>query len=151
MSRIVMIGDAFSKVQRLAPQDIRLYAEHVDDMHPLHHDEATAKAAGFPHILASGSQTTAYFLAAISSHFAKFAQPLLQDFAIKVQRPVIAGDTLTMTWTVVDAFWKNEMNGDLTTLEGTVMNQREQMVLSATAKVLIKPRSAELGNSTGSP
>ena len=151
MSRIVTIGDSFSKVLRLAPQDIRLFAEHIDDMSPLHHDEEQARRAGFSGLVASGSHPSAYFLAAITTHFATFAQPLLLEFNVQVKKAAVAGDTLTMTWTVVDAFWKNSLNGDLTTLEGIIVNQREQVSVSASAKVLVKPKSSEWVASEGSP
>ncbi len=151
MSRIVTIGDTFSKVLRLAPQDIRLFAEHIDDMNPLHHDEEQARRAGFAGLIASGSQPSAYFMAAIATHFSAFAQPLLLEFGVQVKKAAVAGDTLTMTWTVVDAFWKNALNGDLTTLEGVIINQREQVTLSATAKVLVKPKSSDLTTGEGSP
>ncbi|MGI4855763.1 MAG: MaoC family dehydratase [Janthinobacterium lividum] len=151
MSRIVTIGDTFSKVLRLAAQDIRLYAEHIDDMNPLHHDEEQARRAGFAGLIASGSHPTAHFLAAATTHFATFAQPLLLEFNVQVKKPAVAGDLLTMTWTVVDAFWKNTLNGDLTTLEGVVINQREQITLSATAKILVKPKSGDLSGGEGSP
>lgn len=151
MSRIVTIGDSFSKVQRLAPQDIRLFAEHIDDMNPLHHDEEQARRAGFAGLLASGSQPTAYFLAAIASHFSAFAQPLLLEFNVQLKKAAVAGDLLTMTWTVVDAFWKNALNGDLTSLEGVIINQREQITLTAAAKVLVKPKSSDMASGDGTP
>jgi acyl dehydratase len=151
MSRIVTIGDTFSKVLRLAPQDIRLFAEHIDDLNPLHHDEEHARRAGFAGLIASGSHPTAYFLATATTHFSAFAQPLTLEFNVQVKKPAVAGDQLTMTWTVVDAFWKNGLNGDLTTLEGVIINQREQVILSATAKVLVKPKSSDLTSGEGSP
>jgi acyl dehydratase len=151
MSRIVTIGDAFSKVLRLAPQDIRLFAEHIDDMNPLHHDEDQAKRAGFNGLIASGSHPTAYFLAVATTHFSAFALPLMLEFNVQVKKPAVAGDVLTMTWTVVDAFWKNGLNGDYTTLEGIIINQREQITLTATAKVLVKPKSSDLMSGEGSP
>lgn len=151
MSRIVTIGDTFSKVLRLAAQDIRLFAEHIDDMNPLHHDEEQARRAGFAGLIASGSQPSAHFLAVATTHFTTFAQPLLLEFTMQVKKPAVAGDVLTMTWTVVDAFWKNTLNGDLTTLEGVVINQREQITLSATAKILVKPKSGHLADDAGSP
>jgi len=151
MSRIVTIGDSFSKVLRLAPQDIRLFAEHIDDMNPLHHDEEQARRAGFSGLVASASHASAYFVAAITSHFTAFAQPLLVECNVQVKKAAVAGDSLTMTWTVVDAFWKNTANGDLTTLEGVIINQREQVIVTASAKVLVKPKAAELAGSEGSP
>ncbi|MCY0389064.1 MaoC family dehydratase [Robbsia sp. Bb-Pol-6] len=151
MSRIVTIGDTFSKVLRLAAQDIRLFAEHIGDMNPLHHDEEHARRAGFAGPIASGSHPTAHFLAAATTHFTTFAQPLLLEFNVQVKKPAVSGDLLTMTWTVVDAFWKNTLNGDLTTLEGVVINQREQITLNATAKILVKPKSGDLSTGEGSP
>jgi len=151
MSRIVTIGDSFSKVLRLAAQDIRLFAEHIDDMNPLHHDEEQARRAGYSGLVASASHPSAYFLAAITTHFTTFALPLLVESNVQVKKAAVAGDLLTMTWTVVDAFWKSTLNGDLTTLEGVIINQREQVVVTASAKALVKPKAAELAGSEGSP
>lgn len=49
-------------------------------------------------------------------------------------------DTLTMTWRILDACWKPSLNGDLTQLDGSVVNQRGETVLPGTATILVMPK-----------
>ena len=45
-----------------------------------------------------------------------------------------------MTWRVVGAFWKASLNGDLTQLEGSVVNQRSETVLIGKSTILVMPK-----------
>jgi len=140
MSRIVSIRDTFSKSVSLPAEDSKQFRALVGDLHALHTDEASAKHHHLGSLIASGVQPTATFIALMSTHFSAFGQPRLLELDLKLAIPVHPGDSITMTWTVVDAFWKASMNGDLVVLDGTVVNQRSKEVMSAKAKVLVMPK-----------
>jgi acyl dehydratase len=91
-------------------------------------------------LIASGTQPTAYFMALLATHFSTYAQPLGLEFDIKLKRAVQAHDTLTITWRVRDAHWKPSLNGDLTYLEGSVVNQRGELMLTGTSTILVMPK-----------
>ncbi|MGF6791765.1 hypothetical protein OKW27_006102 [Paraburkholderia sp. 35.1] len=39
-----------------------------------------------------------------------------------------------------DAHWKPSLNGDLTYLEGSVVNQRGELMLTGTSTILVMPK-----------
>jgi len=143
MSRIVTIGDTFSKSVSLPAETIKAFATVVGDLNPLHHDEAYARQSRFGSLIASGIHPTSLLMGLVATHFSAFGQPLGLEFSFKLLEAIRAGDTVTATWTVVDAFWKASLNGDLTTLDGVVVNQRGNEVLTAKAKILVMPKSID--------
>jgi acyl dehydratase len=142
--RIVTIGETFSSTLALSADSVKSFATLVNDLNPLHHDDAYAAQSRFGGLIASGTQPTAHFMALLATHFSTYAQPLGLEFEIKLKKAVQANDTLTIHWRVRDAHWKSSLNGDLTHLEGSVVNQRGETVLigSSTILVMAKPAAA---------
>ncbi|WP_118181778.1 MaoC family dehydratase [Paraburkholderia phosphatilytica] len=138
--RIVTIGESFSTTLSLSCESVKAFATLVVDLNPLHHDDAYAAASRFGGLIASGTQPTAYFMALLATHFSQYAQPLGLEFDMKLKKAAHANDTLTMTWTVRDAYWKSSLNGDLTKLEGTVVNQRGETVVVGASTILVMPK-----------
>jgi acyl dehydratase len=138
--RVVTAGEAFSATFSVSTDSIKSFATTVNDLNPLHHDEAYAAQSRFGGLIASGTQPTAHFMALLATHFSTYAQPLGLEFDIKLKKAVHSGDTLTMTWRVVGAFWKASLNGDLTQLEGSVVNQRSETVLTGKSTILVMPK-----------
>jgi acyl dehydratase len=135
-ARVVRIGETCSSTLSLPVESIKSFATLVNDMNPLHHDDAFAAQSRFGGIIASGTQPTAHFMALLATHFSSYTQSLGLEFDIKLKKAVLAGDTLTFSWRVVDAYWKSSLNGDLVTLEGTVVNQRGEIALTGRAIIL---------------
>jgi acyl dehydratase len=144
--RVVTIGETFSATLGLSTESIKSFATLVNDLNPLHHDDAYAAQSRFGGLIASGTQPTAHFMALLATHFSTYAQPLGLEFDIKLKKAVHRADTLTMTWRVVGAFWKASLNGDLTQLEGSVVNQRGETVLIGKSTILVMPASAAKEN-----
>ncbi|WP_207004408.1 MaoC family dehydratase [Trinickia mobilis] len=140
-ARVVRIGETCSSTLALPVESIKSFATLVNDQNPLHHDDAFAAQSRFGGIIASGTQPTAHFMALVATHFSGYAQSLGLEFDIKLKKAVRAGDTLTLSWRVVDAYWKPSLNGDLVTLEGTVVNQRGEIVLLGRATILVMPNA----------
>ncbi|WP_109482837.1 MaoC family dehydratase [Paraburkholderia sp. C35] len=140
--RVVTVGETFSTTLHLPAESIKSFATLVNDLNPLHHDDAYAAQSRFGGLIASGTQPTAHFMALLATHYSTYAQPLGLEFDIKLKKAVHSGDTLTMTWRVVGAFWKASLNGDLTQLEGSVVNQRGETILLGKSTILVMPKPA---------
>lgn len=142
--RIVTIGETFSSTLELSADSVKSFATLVNDLNPLHHDDAYAAQSRFGGLIASGTQPTAHFMALLATHFSTYAQPLGLEFDIKLKKAVRASDTLTITWRVRDAYWKPSLDGDLTHLEGSVVNQRGETMLTGTSTILVmaKPEAS---------
>jgi acyl dehydratase len=138
--RVVTLGETFGATLALSTDSIKSFATLVNDLNPLHHDDAYAAQSRFGGLIASGTQPTAHFMALLATHFSTYAQPLGLEFDIKLKKAVHAHDTLTITWHVRDAHWKPNLNGDLTFLEGSVVNQRGELVLTGTSTILVMPK-----------
>ena len=138
--RIVTIGETFSSMFELSADSVKSFATLVNDLNPLHHDETYAAQSRFGGLIASGTQPTAHFMALLATHFSTYAQPLGLEFDIKLKKAVHAHDSLTIRWRVRDAYWKPSLNGDLTHLEGTVVNQRGETVLTGSSTILVMPK-----------
>ncbi|MBW0450258.1 MaoC family dehydratase [Paraburkholderia phenoliruptrix] len=139
--RIVTIGETFSATLALSVDSVKTFATLVNDLNPLHHDEAYAAQSRFGGLVASGTQPTAHFMALLATHFSTYAQPLGLEFDIKLKKAAHAGDTLVMSWRVHDAYWKPSLNGDLTHLEGTVTNQRGEVAVVGASTILVMPKA----------
>jgi acyl dehydratase len=156
--RIVTIGETFSSTLELSADSVKSFAALVNDYNPLHHDEAYAAQSRFGGLIASGTQPTAHFMALLATHYSRYAQPLGLEFDIKLKKAVRADDTLTITWRVKGAYWKPSLNGDLTHLEGSVVNQRGELMLVGSSTILVMPKpeasaqaNAEADAAPGSP
>jgi acyl dehydratase len=139
-ARIVTIGESFEATLALPSDSIKHFATLVNDLNPLHHDDAYARASRFGSLIASGTQPTAHLMAMLAAHFSVNAQPLGLEFGIRLTRAVKAGDTLTMRWQVTEAKWKASLNGDLVKLEGGAVNQLGETVMKASATIVVMPK-----------
>ncbi|WP_232470801.1 DUF1289 domain-containing protein [Caballeronia hypogeia] len=136
-ARIVTIGESFEATLALPSGSIKHFATLVNDLNPLHHDDALARASRFGSLIASGTQPTAHLMAMLATHFSRYAQPLGLEFGIRLTRAVKADDVLTMSWRVVEAKWKASLNGDLVKLEGGAVNQLDEPVMKASATIVV--------------
>ncbi len=138
--RVVRIGERFTATLALPPDSIKSFATLVNDHNPLHHDDTYAEASRFGSLIASGTQPTAHLMAMLATHFSVYAQPLGLKFGIKLVRAVKANDVLAMSWQVIEAHWKSSLNGDLVKLEGLALNQHGEIVVKASATIVVMPK-----------
>lgn len=141
-ARVVKIGETFGATLALSPDSVKTFATLVNDLNPLHHDDAYAAQSRFGGLIASGTQPTAHFMALLATHFSQYAQPLGLDFDMKLKRAAHANDVLTFEWRVVDAYWKSSLNGDLVKLEGTAKNQNGDTLVVGRSTILVMPKAA---------
>ena len=138
--RVVTIGETFSATLALSVESVKSFATLVQDLNPLHHDDDYAAQSRFGGLIASGTQPSAHFMALLATHFSTYAQPLGLEFDIKLKKAVRATDRLSINWRVRDAWWKPSLNGDLTQLDGHVVNQHGETVLVGTSTILVMPK-----------
>ncbi len=141
-ARVVKIGETCTATLALTPASVKSFATLVNDLNPLHHDDAYAATSRFGGLIASGTQPSAHFMALLATHFSQYAQPLGLEFDIKLKRAALADDVLTFSWRVEEAWWKASLNGDLVKLSGSAVNQRDETLILGTATILVMPKSA---------
>jgi len=138
--RIVTIGETCTSTLALTPTSVKSFATLVNDLNPLHHDDAYAAQSRFGGLIASGTQPSAHFMALLATHFSQRAQPLGLDFEIRMKRAAHAHDVLRFEWRVVDAGWKPSLNGDLVKLAGTAVNASGDTILCGRATIVVMPK-----------
>jgi len=88
-----MSGGAPLEVGPITVTDIVRFAGAGGDFNPLHHDEAAARAAGFPGLIAMG-QMQAGMLARVLTDGFPLAE--IRDYRVRFVAPVRVGDRLTL-------------------------------------------------------
>ena len=137
------VGETFTKRVRFSDEEIRAFARTVDDLNPLHHDLAAARAQGYRGLIASGTQLGSVFMAMTATHFAKpgaNGKPrsgVGMGFEIRFRAPVYAGEDIDLRWTVVGVERKDRLNGWITRLEGEC-RAGATLLLSGTGTLLMR-------------
>jgi acyl dehydratase len=135
-------GESFALRVRLGAAEIPAFALSVHDHNPLHHDQAVARAAGYPGLIASGTQIGSMLMALTATHF---AQPLEDGtprnglgmgFDIRFRAVVLADEDIDLRWTVTSLERKDRLDGWIAQLEGDARSQRG-VLLSATGTLLL--------------
>jgi acyl dehydratase len=120
---------------------IRRFAEAIGDPNPIYTDEAAARAAGFPQLVApptfaAALATNERFRTGLDLGTRSF---LLSDQQFDFGRPILAGDRITVTSRVADV---QERTGgtDILVLEDEGRDPQGQLVFhSRTTLVLRRP------------
>ena len=118
----VTVGDDLPPRARIvSADDVRTYAEAGGDQNPLHQDEAVARAAGFPGIIAHGMFTLGHLASAIAdwagdagavaSLTAQFRAPVFMGETIFAGGRIVAADPDARTVTI-DVWVTLERDGD---------------------------------------
>ena len=137
------VGEAFALRVRLAAEQIPAFASSVLDFNPLHHDLAAARAAGYPGLIASGTQIGSMLMALTATHFAKALEDgtprngLGMGFDIRFRTVVLADEDIDLRWTVTAIERKDRLDGWIVQLEGDARSARA-LLLSATGTLLLR-------------
>jgi acyl dehydratase len=143
------VGETFGLSVRLAAEQIPAFATSVLDFNPLHHDLAAARAAGYPALIASGTQIGSMLMALTATHFARPLEDgtprngLGMGFDIRFRAVVLADEDIALRWTVTGLERKDRLEGWIAHLEGDARSTRG-LLLSATGTLLLR-----LGAPTG--
>ena len=137
------VGETFGRRVRLGTEEMRAFATSVDDRNPIHHDLEAARAAGYPGLIASGTQVGSLLMAATATHYAQ-ADPhgrvrggLGLGFEIRFRAPVLADEDIELRWTVASVERKDRLEAWIVKLEGEARSVRGVLV-SATGSVLVR-------------
>lgn len=136
-------GETLSMRVRLSDEEIPAFALSVHDHNPLHHDLATARAAGYRGLIASGTQLGGIFMALTATHFAQPTASGLRrsglgmGFDIRFRAPVYADEDIDLRWVVIGVERKDRLNGWIARLEGDVRTA-DTLLLSGTGTLLLR-------------
>ena len=87
------VGDRVPELARLVTrEDVKAYADASGDQNPLHQDEAFARAAGFPAIVAHGMFTMGHLASCIVAWLGEGGA--LRRMQVQLRSPVLVGDTI---------------------------------------------------------
>ena len=142
------VGETFTLCVRIAEDEIPAFATSVHDHNPLHHDLATALAAGYCGLIASGTQLGSIFMAMTATHFAQPTESGLKrsgvgmGFEIRFRAPVYADEDIDLRWVVTGIEKKASLDGWITRLEGDARTG-DTLLLSGTGTLLLRlPKAA---------
>jgi acyl dehydratase len=137
------VGEAFGQRVRIAAAEIPVFATSVHDHNPLHHDVEAARAAGYPGLIASGTQVGSYLMALTATHFAKPTDAGLQrlglgiGFDLRFRAVVFADEDIDLYWRVTELVRKDRLDGWIAQLEGEARSARG-LLLGATGTLLLR-------------
>jgi len=134
----IEVGETFSRTVTLDARTIHEFALAAGDHNPLHHDAAFAEGTRFGGIIASGTHYVALIMGLVASHFTALGHTAAGlEFSFQLKKPVRAGDTITLTWTVAEITPKESLKGDILTLDGTITTQDGVVVLICIGKIVV--------------
>jgi acyl dehydratase len=132
----VKIDDRFETTMTITETHIVLGAGLFGDFNPLHLNQRFAERSRYGSRIAHGYLTTSFMAAQLGMLFHGTAIAYLEHTS-RFTAPVRAGDTLTITWTVSARDDKPRHHGGIVTLDGICINQDDEKVAAATAKMLV--------------
>ncbi|RKP58736.1 MaoC family dehydratase [Pararobbsia silviterrae] len=135
--KIVRTGEILHHTFQLTPENVRKFANAAEDHNPLHHNTLYAMDSRFGGLIASATQVLSLFMAVPASHYSQAHQPLGLEFGFQLRKAAMATDLLIFRWVVTDATYKDTLEGDIVTLEGTVKNEAGDTLVTGSAKVLV--------------
>ncbi len=136
------VGETFTRRLRLSEAEIRAFATSVHDFNPLHHDAEVARAAGYPGLIASGTQVGSHLMALTASHFALPLDDgtprngLGLGFDIRFRAVVLADEDIDLRWTVTSVERKDKLRGWIVLLSGEAGSVRGPLIV-ATGTLLV--------------
>ena len=138
----VVIGNAFETTMTLTETHIVLSAGLFGDFNPLHVNQRFAEQSRFGNRIAHGYVTTSFMAAHLGMVFHGTAIAYVEH-ASRFIAPVMAGDTLTIVWTVTAREDKPKHGGGIVSLSGVCRNQNGVKVAEADAKMLVADNPAK--------
>jgi acyl dehydratase len=85
-------GEVFTSSRVVTREDVKAYADASGDPNPLHQDDAVARAAGFPGVVAHGMFTMGTMISALLERLGDGAT--LERASAQFRSPVFVGETI---------------------------------------------------------
>ena len=127
--RTFPVGKVVTFSKTVAESDVYLFAGITGDFDPIHVDEAYASRTEFGGRIAHGALILGYMSTASTLIHQGFGRPLvsLGYDRIRIIKPVLIGDTITVTYTVASV----DIEKSRTIADVIVTNQRGELVVVA--------------------
>lgn len=135
-------GDDFETTMTLTETHLVLGAGLFGDFNPLHTNQGFAEQSRYGNRIAHGYLTTSFMAAQLGMLFHGTAIAYVEHTS-RFLAPVMAGDTLTIVWTVIARTEKPKHRGGIVTLSGVCTNQNGMRVAEAEAKMLVSNNPRE--------
>lgn len=135
----VTVGERFGTSVTVTEAHLVLGSGMFGDFNPLHVDEVFAAKSLFGGRILHGPFTSALVSAPVGMYFSGTAIAYLEH-ACRFKAPVRPGDTIATQWTIVEKLDKPRHRGGICVLRGVAKNQREEVVLEADGKILVRSR-----------
>jgi acyl dehydratase len=135
----VSVGERFGTRLTVTEAHLALAAGLFGDFNPLHVDEEFARKSRFGTRILHGPFTSALISAPVGMYFSGTAIAYLEH-ACRFVAPVRPGDTLSTEWVVKEKLDKPKHKGGIFVLEGRAANERGEVVVEATGKILVMTR-----------
>lgn len=137
----VIVGDTFASALTITETHIVVGAGLIGDTNPHHMNAEFAKRSRFGTPILHGMLTSSIMGAAVGMYFHGTAIAYLEHHA-RFVAPVRAGDTLTTTWTIVEAVDKPAHDAGIVALAGRAVNQDGVVAAEAEARMLVARRKS---------
>jgi acyl dehydratase len=137
----VAVGDTFASALTITETHIVVGAGLIGDTNPHHMNAEFAKRSRFGTPILHGMLTSSIMGAAVGMYFHGTAIAYLEHNA-RFVAPVRAGDTLTTTWTIVEAVDKPAHDAGIVALAGRAVNQDGVVAAEAEARMLVARRKS---------
>lgn len=123
------VGKTVTFSKTVSESDVYLFAGITGDFDPIHVDEVYARATEFGGRIAHGALILGYMSTASTLIHRGFGRPLvsLGYDRIRIIKPVMIGDTITVTYKVASV----DIDKSRTIADVTVTNQRGETVVVA--------------------
>jgi len=135
----VAVGERFGTAVTVSETHLALAAGMFGDFNPLHVDEEFAKQSIFGTRILHGPFTSALVSAPVGMYFSGTAIAYLEH-SCRFKAPVRPGDTIRTEWTVTHKLDKPKHRGGIFVLEGVARNQKQEIVVEAQGKILVKSK-----------
>jgi acyl dehydratase len=130
------LGEQFVRQETITARHVDDGAALIRDFNPLHVDADFAARSRFGGRILHGVLTSALMGAELGMVYAGTAIAYLEHNA-RFLAPVKIGDTLTITWTVVELQPKPQHGGGIVVAEAVALNQDGVEVCRASGKMLV--------------
>jgi 3-hydroxybutyryl-CoA dehydratase len=136
----IAVGETFGQTLTIDESHISRACGMFGDFNPLHSDATFAAHSRFGQRILHGPMTSAAISASVGMFFYGTAVAYLEHNC-RFLSPVLAGDTLTVAWTITERIDKPQHNGGIAVMTARCTNQRGQVVAEADGKILLHNRT----------
>lgn len=136
----LIVGEAFGQSLTITAAHITQGCGMFGDFNPLHSNAEFCATTRFGRPILHGPMTSAFMSASVGMYFYGTAIAYLEHNC-SFLAPVMAGDTLTVSWRVDELVPKPKINGGIAALTGECYNQKKVSVAKADGKIMLSNRS----------